>query len=83
MIVDYIDAHKARFGVVPICRVLTEHGMQIAPSTYYARTQAGSVSASALVEAYGRSRRLPRHITVIAVCTASENSGTRCAARAG
>jgi putative transposase len=24
------------FGVEPICRVLTEHGMRIAPSTYYA-----------------------------------------------
>ena len=27
----YIDAHKARYGVEPICRVL-----EIAPSTYYA-----------------------------------------------
>lgn len=36
MIVDYIDAHRGRFGVEPICRVLTEHGMKIAPSTYYA-----------------------------------------------
>ena len=24
-------------GPVPICRVLTEHGIKIAPSTYYAR----------------------------------------------
>lgn len=24
-----------RFGVEPICRVLTGHGCQIAPSTYY------------------------------------------------
>ena len=37
MIVDYIDAHRDEFGVEPICRVLTEHGCQIAPSTYYAR----------------------------------------------
>jgi putative transposase len=29
--VDYIDAHRDRFGVEPICRVL-----QVAPSTYYA-----------------------------------------------
>ena len=35
MIVAYIDGHRARFGVEPICRVLSEHGMQIAPSTYY------------------------------------------------
>lgn len=35
MIVDYIDTHKQEFGVEPICRVLTEHGCPIAPSTYY------------------------------------------------
>jgi putative transposase len=33
--VDYIDAHREKFGVVPICRVLTKHGMPIAPSTFY------------------------------------------------
>ncbi len=32
----FIDAHKRVFGVEPICRVLTEHGMPVAPSTYYA-----------------------------------------------
>ena len=31
----FIDAHKGRFGVAPICRVLSEHGITIAPSTYY------------------------------------------------
>jgi putative transposase len=31
--VSFIDAHRDRFGVEPICRVL-----QVAPSTYYART---------------------------------------------
>ena len=31
----FIDAHRARFGVEPICRVLTEHGAKIAPNTYY------------------------------------------------
>jgi putative transposase len=35
VIVDYIDAHKQVYGVEPICRVLTEHGTPIAPSTYY------------------------------------------------
>jgi len=33
--VKFIDGHKGRFGVAPICRVLTEHGITIAPSTYY------------------------------------------------
>ena len=27
--------HKEEFGVEPICRVLSEHGIKIAPSTYY------------------------------------------------
>jgi putative transposase len=33
--VRFIDGYKARFGVEPICRVLTEHACPIAPSTYY------------------------------------------------
>ncbi|MFD5978277.1 IS3 family transposase [Streptomyces bacillaris] len=33
----FIDEHRDRFGgVEPICRVLTAHDCQIAPSTYYA-----------------------------------------------
>ena len=36
MIVDYTDGHRDRFGVEPICRVLTEHGCSVAPSTNYA-----------------------------------------------
>ena len=35
MIVDYITNYKDVFGVEPICRVLSEHGCPIAPSTYY------------------------------------------------
>ncbi|WP_183093191.1 IS3 family transposase, partial [Nocardioides stalactiti] len=34
--VDYIDQHRDRFGVEPICRVLRRAGIQIAPSSYYA-----------------------------------------------
>ena len=52
MIVEYIDDNRERFGVDPICRVLTEHGMAIAPSTYYARKKAGVVSETVLAEAY-------------------------------
>ena len=32
----FIDEYRSRFGVEPICRVLTEHGVKIAPSGYYA-----------------------------------------------
>jgi putative transposase len=35
VIVAFINDNKKRFGVEPICRVLTEHGCKIAPSTYY------------------------------------------------
>ena len=31
----FIDEHRERFGVEPICRVLTEHGCKIAPNTYW------------------------------------------------
>jgi putative transposase len=51
VIVAYIDEHRTRFGVEPICRVLSAHGMQIAPSTYYAAV-ANPVSASDLADAY-------------------------------
>ena len=36
VLVEYIDQHRGRFGVEPICTVLRAAGMQIAPSTYYA-----------------------------------------------
>ena len=50
MIVSFIDAYRVRFGVAPICAVLSEHGMQIAPSTYYAHRRR-PVSAAMLDEA--------------------------------
>ena len=51
MIVAYIDAYRDRFGVEPICAVLSEHGGTIAPSTYYARTKT-PVTDAELQEAY-------------------------------
>jgi putative transposase len=35
VIVAFINDNEKRFGLEPICRVLTEHGCKIAPSTYY------------------------------------------------
>ena len=32
----FIDERRGQFGVEPMCRVLVEHGVPIAPSTYYA-----------------------------------------------
>lgn len=32
----FIDRYRDRFGVEPICRVLRERNVGIAPSTYYA-----------------------------------------------
>ncbi|MHB1166762.1 MAG: IS3 family transposase [Candidatus Nanopelagicales bacterium] len=36
LICQFITEHRARWGVEPICRVLSEHGCTIAPRTYYA-----------------------------------------------
>ncbi|QSE86067.1 IS3 family transposase (plasmid) [Rhodococcus koreensis] len=36
VICRFIAEHRDQFGVVPICRVLTEHGCTIAPRTFYA-----------------------------------------------
>ena len=33
---DYVRSPEDRFGVEPVCRVLSEHGWKIAPGTYYA-----------------------------------------------
>ncbi len=67
MVVEFIDTHRDRFGVVPICRVLTEHGVGIAPSSYYAykarpassrsvRDEAMLVEITRVWEGPGRSR---------------------------
>jgi putative transposase len=34
---QFIDAHREEFGVVPSCRVLSQHGVPITPGTYWAR----------------------------------------------
>ena len=47
----YIDTYRDRFGVEPICAVLSEHGCTIAPSTYYARTKT-PVTDAQLEQAY-------------------------------
>ena len=36
LICEFIDEHREKFGVVPICRALGAHGVQIAPRTYWA-----------------------------------------------
>jgi hypothetical protein len=40
LIVQFIDEHREEFGVVPICRALGVHGVQIAPRTYWAHRSA-------------------------------------------
>lgn len=47
----YIDTYRGRFGLEPICAVLSEHGITIAPSTYYAR-RSQPVTDTELEEAY-------------------------------
>jgi putative transposase len=54
VVTAFIAAHKDRFGVEPICRVLSEHGVKVAPSTYYASltrpASARSVRDAELIE---------------------------------
>jgi putative transposase len=38
---EFIDVHRDRFGVAPICRVLTSAGLAIAPNSYYTRRRRG------------------------------------------
>jgi HTH-like domain len=35
LICQFITEHRDRFGVAPICRALSAHGVKIAPRTYY------------------------------------------------
>jgi putative transposase len=64
VVVAFIDRHRHRFGVEPICRVLGEHGCGIAPSTYYAaKTRSPSARAvrdAAVLEHVRRVHSSPR-----------------------
>jgi len=51
--VAFIAAHHDRFGVEPICRVLTGHGVKIAASTFYARRSRPPSSRARRDEALG------------------------------
>jgi putative transposase len=42
VICAFIDAGKDRFGVAPICRALSAHGIQIAPRTFWAHRSAAA-----------------------------------------
>jgi len=53
VLVDYIDQHRDRFGVEPICTVLRQAGMPIAPSSYYA-AKTRPPSARAVSDAHRR-----------------------------
>ena len=58
-IVEFIDDRKHEFGVEPICRTLTEAGVKIAPSTYYAaKTRPPSPRAVRDVEMAAQIRRV-------------------------
>ncbi len=51
--IDYIRRHRDRFGVEPICAVLSEHGVHVAESTYYAHAARGFGPTNAeLADAY-------------------------------
>jgi len=67
-VIAYIREYRDRFGVEPICAVLREHGVQIAPSTFYAfqargfglsdRDLSDAYLANQLFDLWVRNRRL-------------------------
>ena len=67
---NFIDDHKHRFGVAPICTVLSEHGLSIAPSTYYAR-RARPATTAELADAYAANALVEK---VRAIRTGQEKS---------
>ena len=66
----YIHTYRHRFGVEPICAVLSEHDMKIAPQTYY-RWLACPVRPAELEDAY-----LVTSIGGTSACTACGRCGT-------
>jgi putative transposase len=43
-VIRFVDGNRERFGVEPVCRVLKEHSVEIAPRTYWAaKSRAPSV----------------------------------------
>ncbi len=64
MLVEYVDQHRDRFGVEPICEVLDSAGTKIAPSTYYAAKarppSARAVRDAELVPVIGQGHKVAR-----------------------
>jgi putative transposase len=61
VVTRFIHLHKEQFGVEPMCRVLREHGVRIAPSTYYAaRSRPASARAQRDEELLAEIRRVHR-----------------------
>lgn len=66
--IDYVRTHADRFGVEPILTVLAEHGIGVAPSTYYAYQARGfgpsdreledAYAANKIYDIWKRNRRL-------------------------
>jgi putative transposase len=51
VICEYLAEYRSSFGVEPICAVLSQHGVSIAPSTFY-RWLTCPLTAAQLDEAY-------------------------------
>ncbi len=81
MIVAYIDSHRERFGVEPVCAELSQHGITIAPSTYHAH-KACPVSPAALEEAYLANALVTLHAARTGACTGPGSCGAPLAGRA-
>jgi len=76
----FIDEFKQVFGVEPICRVLTGHGLKIATSTYYA-AKSRPPSARSLRDAEPK-QRIHASTPTTTASTEPARSGGSCTAKA-
>ncbi|MFE7112525.1 hypothetical protein ACFU98_36735 [Streptomyces sp. NPDC057575] len=79
-LVAFVDAHRQVFGVEPISRILTSHGLKIATSTYYAAKNRIS-SARTVRDTELKAQISCVHATNFSV-TGCEKSGGNCIAKA-
>jgi hypothetical protein len=57
VIVAHIDTHRDRFVVEPSRRVLSEHGIKIAPGTYCAAVSGGAGAINGFMDLHRRIAR--------------------------
>lgn len=68
VVIMFIDEDRDRFRLEPICRVLTQHGCKIAPSSYYAaRTGVDVINDGVVAQAQRLGLTAPRNPRIVEI----------------